>query len=75
MPIESPKKPHVLKFTDRCVDYCVEVERIVGIAVGTILEFALKYLFAPAYRRSLLIGPLMMFSFFTESKDIIDGST
>ncbi len=40
-----------------------------GIAAGTLVEFILKILFAPAYGKLLLKRPLTIFSVFNDSED------
>jgi hypothetical protein len=44
---------------------------IAGIVAGTLVEFALKLLFAPAYGQLLLKRPLTVFSLFNDSEDVI----
>src|SRR4030095_2505823 len=44
---------------------------IAGIIGGTIIEFILKLLFAPAYGQLLLKRPLTIFSLFNDSEDVI----
>ena len=46
-----------------------------GVIVGTLVEFVLKMLFAPAYGRLLLKRPLTVFSVFSDSEDLIGLST
>ncbi|HET9915090.1 MAG TPA: hypothetical protein VFQ13_24580, partial [Anaerolineales bacterium] len=46
-----------------------------GVIVGTLVEFGLKMLFAPAYGRLLLKRPLTVFSVFNDSEDLIGLST
>jgi len=47
------------------------VGMMAGIAVGTVLEFSLKYLFAPKYGQLLLKRPLTVFAMFNDSEDVI----
>ena len=42
-----------------------------GIAVGTLVEFILKILFAPVYGKLLLKRPLTIFAVFNDSEDVI----
>jgi hypothetical protein len=42
-----------------------------GLLGGTVVEFGLKFLFAPAYGRLLLKRPLTVFSLFNDSEDVI----
>lgn len=44
---------------------------IAGIIVGTLVEFALKILFAPIYGKLLLKRPLTIFAVFNDSEDVI----
>lgn len=44
---------------------------IVGIIGGTVVEFVLKFLFAPAYGQLLLKRPLTILSLFNDSEDVI----
>jgi hypothetical protein len=44
---------------------------VVGVIGGTIVEFVLKFLFAPAYGQLLLKRPLTIFSLFNDSEDVI----
>ncbi|MCC6299926.1 MAG: hypothetical protein IT314_11545 [Anaerolineales bacterium] len=44
---------------------------IVGLVGGTVVEFVLKLLFAPAYGKLLLQRPLTVFSLFNDSENII----
>lgn len=46
-----------------------------GMIVGTLVEFGLKMLFAPAYGKLLLKRPLTVFSALTDSEDLIGLST
>ncbi len=46
-----------------------------GMIAGTLVEFALKMLFAPAYGKLLLKRPLTVFSVFNDSEDLIGFST
>ena len=48
---------------------------IAGIVVGTLVEFGLKVLLAPAYGSLLLKRPLTVFSVFNDSQDLIGLST
>jgi len=48
---------------------------IAGVIGGSIIEFALKYLFARAYGRSLLERPLTIFGLFNDSENVIGLST
>ncbi|WKZ42722.1 MAG: hypothetical protein QY302_11530 [Anaerolineales bacterium] len=47
---------------------------IVGLIGGTVVEFILKLLFAPAYGQLLLKRPLSIFSLFNDSEDVIGVS-
>lgn len=49
----------------------VFVGMIGGLIGGTVVEFGLKFLFAPAYGRLLLKRPLTVFSLFNDSEDVI----
>lgn len=51
------------------------VGMIAGILVGTLVEFALKMIFAPAYGTLLWKRPLTVLSVFTDSEDLIGLST
>ena len=51
------------------------VGMIAGILVGTLVEFVLKMLMAPAYGRMLLKRPLTVFSVLKDSEDLIGFST
>ncbi len=42
-----------------------------GIFVGTLVEFGLKFVFAPFYGRLLIERPLTVFSLFNDSEDIV----
>jgi hypothetical protein len=44
---------------------------IAGIIGGTVVEFLLKFLFAPAYGQLLLKRPLTVLSFFNDSENVI----
>lgn len=44
---------------------------IAGLIGGTVVEFGLKYLFAPVYGRLLLKRPLTVFSLFNDSEHVI----
>lgn len=44
---------------------------VAGIVVGTLVEFALKLLFAPVYGKLLLKRPLTIFAVFNDSEDVI----
>ena len=44
---------------------------IAGLIGGSVVEFALKFLFAPAYGRLLLKRPLSIFSLLNDSEDVI----
>jgi hypothetical protein len=44
---------------------------VVGVIGGTVVEFVLKFLFAPAYGQLLLKRPLTIFSLFNDSEDVI----
>jgi hypothetical protein len=46
-----------------------------GIAFGSLVEFALKILFAPVYGRLLADRPLTVFSVFSDAEDLIGLST
>jgi hypothetical protein len=46
-----------------------------GVIVGTLVELALKALFAPVYGKLLFKRPLTVFSVFTDSTDLIGFST
>lgn len=48
---------------------------IAGIIVGTLVEFGLKLLLAPAYGKLLLKRPLTVFAVFADSEDLIGFST
>lgn len=48
---------------------------VAGILVGTLVEFGLRMLFAPAYGRLLLKRPLTVFSIFNDSEDLVGLST
>ena len=48
---------------------------IAGIVVGTLVEFGLKVLLAPAYGSLLLKRPLTVLSVFNDSQDLIGLST
>lgn len=48
---------------------------LAGVIVGTLVEFALKMLFAPAYGKLLLKRPLTVFSVFSDSENLIGLST
>ena len=47
------------------------VGMIVGVIGGTVVEFVLKFLFAPAYGQLLLKRPLTILSLFNDSEDVI----
>lgn len=51
------------------------VGMIAGVIVGTLVEFGLKLLFAPAYGKLLWKRPLTVFSVFNDSEDLIGFST
>jgi hypothetical protein len=51
------------------------VGMIAGIIVGTLVEFALKMVFAPAYGTLLWKRPLTVLSVFNDSEDLIGLST
>jgi hypothetical protein len=51
------------------------VGMIAGILVGTLVEFVLKMLFAPAYGQLLLKRPLTVLSVFNDSEDLVGLST
>lgn len=51
------------------------VGMIAGILVGTLVEFALKLIFAPAYGTLLWKRPLTVLSVFQDSEDLIGLST
>jgi hypothetical protein len=51
------------------------VGMIAGIVVGTLAEFALKILFAPAYGTLLLKRPLTVLSVFNDSEDLLGLAT
>lgn len=44
---------------------------VAGIVGGTVVEFLLKFLFAPTYGQLLLKRPLTVFSLFNDSEDVI----
>jgi hypothetical protein len=44
---------------------------VAGVIVGTLAEFILKLVLAPAYGKSLLRRPLTIFSFFSNSEDVL----
>lgn len=44
---------------------------VVGVIGGTVVEFVLKFLFAPAYGQLLLKRPLTILSLFNDSEDVI----
>jgi hypothetical protein len=44
---------------------------IAGLIGGSVVEFILKYLFAPAYGTLLLKRPLTIFSLFNDSEEVI----
>jgi hypothetical protein len=44
---------------------------VAGIVVGTLAEFLLKLVLAPAYGKSLLRRPLTILSFFSNSEDVL----
>lgn len=44
---------------------------VVGLIGGTVVEFGLKFLFAPVYGQLLLKRPLTVFSLFNDSEDVI----
>jgi hypothetical protein len=44
---------------------------IAGLVGGTVVEFGLKFLFAPVYGKLLLKRPLTVFSLFDDSEDVI----
>ena len=46
-----------------------------GILVGSLVEFGLRILFAPAYGKLLLKRPLTVFSIFNDSEDLVGLST
>ncbi|RPJ22425.1 MAG: hypothetical protein EHM33_23575 [Chloroflexi bacterium] len=46
-----------------------------GITIGTLVEFVLKMLFAPAYGKLLLTRPLTILAVFNDSQDLIGLST
>lgn len=48
---------------------------LAGLIVGTLAEFVLKMLFAPAYGKLLLKRPFTVFSVFTDSTNLIGFST
>lgn len=48
---------------------------LAGVIVGTLVEFGLKMLFAPAYGKLLLKRPFTVFSVFTDSTNLIGFST
>ena len=48
---------------------------LAGVIIGTLVEFGLKILFAPAYGKLLLKRPLTVFSVFNDSEDLIGFST
>ena len=48
---------------------------IAGILIGTLVEFVLKMLCAPAYGKLLVKRPLTVFSVFNDSEDLIGLST
>lgn len=47
------------------------VGMVVGVIGGTVVEFVLKFLFAPVYGQLLLKRPLTIFSLFNDSEDVI----
>jgi hypothetical protein len=47
------------------------VGMIAGVLVGTLVEFMLKMLFAPAYGKLLLKRPLTVLSVFNDSEDLL----
>ncbi|HQU36115.1 MAG TPA: hypothetical protein PLR65_05990 [Anaerolineales bacterium] len=47
------------------------VALVVGVIGGTVVEFALKFLFAPAYGQLLLKRPLTILSLFNDSENVI----
>src|SRR6185503_9563818 len=49
----------------------VAVGVIAGLIGGSVVEFGLKFLFAPAYGRLLLKRPLSIFSLLNDSEDVI----
>jgi hypothetical protein len=51
------------------------VGMIAGVIVGTLVEFGLKLLLAPAYGRLLLQRPLTVFSVLNDSENLIGIST
>ena len=51
------------------------VGMIAGILIGTLVEFMLKMLFAPAYGKLLLKRSLTIFSVFNDSEDLVGLST
>ena len=51
------------------------VGMIAGILIGTLVEFVLKLLCAPAYGKLLVKRPLTVFSVFNDSEDLIGLST
>jgi hypothetical protein len=48
---------------------------LAGVIIGTLVEFGLKMLFAPAYGKLLLKRPFTVFSVFNDSEDLIGLST
>lgn len=44
---------------------------VAGVAGGTLVEFVLKFVFAPAYGQLLLKRPLTIFSVFNDSEDVV----
>lgn len=48
---------------------------LAGMIVGTLVEFVLKMLFAPAYGKLLLKRPFTVFSVLSDSEDLIGFST
>lgn len=47
------------------------VGMVVGLIGGTVVEFGLKFLFAPVYGKLLLKRPLSIFSLFNDSEDVV----
>jgi len=44
---------------------------IMGVIAGTLVEFGLKFIFAPVYGQLLLKRPLTIFSLFNDSEDMV----
>jgi hypothetical protein len=47
------------------------VGMVVGLIGGTVVEFGLKFLFAPVYGKLLLKRPLSILSMFNDSEDVV----